>query len=312
MSSKLASVPIELVAVDNRSGEVLQSALPSLWRRKLLVLGSAAIAVVLGSIAVLVLPARYTAEAYIRGGFDPSAAYAVTKEEVRAGSISLDLMRVIETQSRWLQTQELARRVVQQLGLERLRAEVGETVNTPGEVNTPDKEDAAAARLIRRLSVTSDPRAYLIAVRYTTGDPDLAVRITNAFVAEVLRSTRLQTLFQQRAYTQARLSSQLARFGDKHPKVAELRTQLATMNDSLKRQTAESPESVLQTSGENVTKAVAAPSNPHPLRVVGLFVFVSLLLGAGAALWLERDRVLKPISISGGETPLATRGQITA
>ena len=228
MSSKLASVPIELVSVDNRSGEVLQSALASLWRRKLLVLGSAAIAVVLGSIAVLVMPARYTAEAYIRGGFDPSAAYAVTREEdaSRAGSISLDLMRVIETQSRWLETQELALRVVQQLGLERLRPEVGETVNTRG-----DKDSAAAVRLMRQLSVISDPRAYLITVRYTSGDPDLAVRITNAFVAEVLRSTRLQTLFQQRAYTQAKLSSQLARFGEKHPRVAELRTQLATMND---------------------------------------------------------------------------------
>ena len=191
-------------------------------------LGSAAIAIVLGSIAVLVIPARYTAEAYIRGGFDPSAAYAVTRDEdaTRAGIISLDLMRVIETQSRWLETVELALRVVQQLGLERLRPEVGETVNTRG-----DKDSAAAVRLIRRLSVISDPRAYLITVRYTTGDPDLAVRITNAFVAEVLRSTRLQTLFQQRAYTQAKLSSQLARFGEKHPRVAELRTQLATMND---------------------------------------------------------------------------------
>ena len=226
MSSKLKSAPSELASVDIRSGEVLQSALAGLWRRKLLVLGSAAIAVVLGFIAVLVMPARYTAEAYIRGGFD--ASYAVTKEDdtSRAGSISLDLVRVIETQSRWLQTQELARRVVHQLGLERLRSEVGETVNTPG-----DKDGPAAVRLIRRLWVTSDPRAYLITVRYTTGDPDLAVLITNAFVAEVLRSTRLQTLFQQRAYTQGKLSSQLARFGEKHPKVAELRTQLATMND---------------------------------------------------------------------------------
>jgi uncharacterized protein involved in exopolysaccharide biosynthesis len=279
---------MELASADIRSGEVLQAALASLWRRKLLVLGSAAIAVVLGFIAVLVMPARYTAEAYIRGGFDPSAAYAVTKEEdaTRVGSISLDLMRVIETQSRWLQTPELARRVVQQLGLERLRPEVGETVSTGG-----DKDGAAAVRLLRRLSVTSDPRAYLIAVRYTTGDPDLAILITNAFVAEVLRSTRLQTLFQQRAYTQARLSTQLARFGEKHPKVAELRTQLATMNDSLKRQTSESPEAILQTAGENVTKATAAPSNPHPLRVVGLFLFVSLLIGTGVSLWLERDRV---------------------
>jgi len=296
MSSKLASVPIELVSVDSRSGEVLTSALASLWRRKLLVLGSAGIGVVLGSIAILVMPARYTAEAYIRGGFDPSAAYAVIREEsaTKAGSISLDLMRVIETQSRWLQTQELARRVVQQLGLERLRPEVGETVST-----RKDKDGAAAGRLISRLSVAADPRAYLITLRYTSEDPDLAVRITNAFVAEVLRSTGLQTLFQQRAYTQARLSSQLARFGVKHPKVAELRKQLATMNDSLKRRTSESPEAILQSSGENVTTAVAAPSS-HPLRVVGLFLLVSLMMGTGAAFWLERNRLLKSYGLLAG------------
>lgn len=286
MSSRLESAPLELASADIRSGEVLQSALASLWRRKLLVLAGAAIAIVLGFITVLVMPARYTAEAYIRGGFD--AYYAVTKEDdaTRAGSISVDLVRVIETQSRWLQTQELARRVVEQLGLERLKPEVGERANARG-----DKVGPAAVRLIRRLSVTSDSRAYLITVRYTTGDPELAVLITNAFVAEVLRSTRVQTLFQQRAYIQAKLSNQLARFGEKHPKVAELRTQLATMNDSLERQTSESPESILQTAGENVTKAVAAPSSPHPLRVIGLFLLFSLLISTGVALWLERDSV---------------------
>ena len=286
MSSKLDPAPMELASADIRSGEVLQAALASLWRRKLLVLACAAIAVVLGLIAILVMPERYTAEAYIRGGFD--ASYAVTKEDdtTRTGSVNLDLMRVIETQSRWLQTQELARRVVQQLGLERLRPEVGETTNA-----REDQEGPAAVRLIRRLSVTSDPRAYLIEVQYTAGDPDLAVLITNAFVAEVLRSSRLQTLFQQRAYTQTILSSQLAKFGEKHPKVAELRAQLATMNDSLKRQLSDTPETILQTAGENVTQAIAAPSSPHPLRVVGLFLLVSLLIGSGVALWLERDRV---------------------
>jgi hypothetical protein len=190
---------------------------------------------------------------------------------------------------------------VRQLGVERLKPELGETVNTRG-----DKDGAAAVRLLRRLSVTADPRAYLITVRYTSEDPDLAVRITNAFVAEVLRSTGLQTLFQQRAYTQARLSSQLARFGEKHPKVAELRTQLATMDDSLKRRTSESPEAILQSSGENVTTAVAAPSS-HPTRVVGFFLLVSLVMGTGVAFWLERNRVLKSYGFSGGEPTFAIR-----
>jgi uncharacterized protein involved in exopolysaccharide biosynthesis len=286
MSSKLESALIELASVENRSGEVLQSALASLWRRKRLVLGIAALAIVLGVIAVLVMPARYTAEAYIRGFFDGS--YQVTKADDAAstGPISLDLARVIETQSRWLQTQELARRVVQQLGLERLSPDVGEAVETRG-----DKNASAATKLLRRLWVTSDPRAYLITVSFTSGDPKLAELVANTFVAEVLRSTKVQSLFQQRAYTQTKLSSQLAKFGGKHPKVAELTSQLVSINHSLERLMEESSGAILLTAGENVTKAIAAPSTPHPLRVVGLFLFVGILIGTGVALFLERHKV---------------------
>jgi uncharacterized protein involved in exopolysaccharide biosynthesis len=286
MSSKFESARIELAAVEHRSGEVLQSALASLWRRKRLVLGIAAIAVVLGIVAVLVMPARYTAEAYIRGGFD--GAYAVTKTDdaSSSGSISLDLVRVIETQSRWLQTQELARRVVQQLGLQRLTPDVGDSVDTRG-----DQDALAAAKLLRRLSVTSDSRAYLITVGYTSSDPDLAELVANTFVAEVLRSTKVQVLFQQRAVIQSKLLSQLSKFGEKHPKVAELRSQLVTINDALERQMKESPEAILLTAGENVTSAIAAPSSPHPLRVIGLFLLGGLLISIGVALFLERHRV---------------------
>jgi len=292
MSGNLDSAQIELASGDVRSGEVLQAALASLWRRKLIVLTIVAISVALGVIAVLVMPSRYTAEAYIRGGF--AASDAVTKEDdtMRAGSISLDLVRVIETQSRLLESHELARRVVQQLGLERLGSEVseGRWQLFGSAIPQGDQDDRAATRLVRRLSVTSDPRAYLITVRYTTGDPDLAVLITNAFVTEFLRSTTLQTLSQQRASAQATLSKQLAKFGDKHPRVAEARMRLAATADLSKVQLGEVPEAILQAAGENVTEAIATPSNPGPLRVIGLFLLVGLLISTGVALWLERGR----------------------
>ena len=106
---------------------------------------------------------------------------------------------MIETQSRLLQSHDLARRVVQQLGLERLRPEVSETDWLPDKLYgttkvQEDETDRAAARLLRRLSVKSDPRAYLIDVRYTSSNSALAVVITNAFVAESLRSSKLQML----------------------------------------------------------------------------------------------------------------------
>ena len=71
------------------------------------------------------------------------ASNAVAKDEdSKSGpSIGLDLMRVIETQSRLLQSHDLARRVVQQLGLEQLRPEVSERHWLP------DKFYASAANI---------------------------------------------------------------------------------------------------------------------------------------------------------------------
>ena len=86
-------------------------------------------------------------------------------------------MRVIETQSRLLQSHDLARRVVRQLGLEQLRPEVSERHWLPDSFYgsaaniKEDQADRAAAMLLSRLSVTSDLlRTYLIEVRYTGKD----------------------------------------------------------------------------------------------------------------------------------------------
>lgn len=296
MSSNLESAHIELTSLHTGSGEVLQAALASLWRRRLLVSAIAATAVALGILAVAVMPVRYTSEAYIRGEFAASDQGSKDSDTPSAGSISLDLVRVIETQSRLLQSHQVALRVVQELGLERLRPAVGNgrwlsSIFSSGAAKTPgNEEDIAATRLLRGLSVTSDPRAYLITVRYSAGDAALADLITNAFVAELLRSTKLQTLFQQRSAAQASLSKQLAKFGDKYPGVAQARISVAATDDLLKEQLSENPDAILQAAGENVTKAIATPSSPNPPFVIGLLLLLGLAAGTGLALWLERGR----------------------
>ena len=231
-------------------------------------------AIALGATAIVVMPARYTAQAYIRGEYVasdtlPMQVKNVTTGSLGAGPMSLDPVRVIETQTRLLQSNRLARRVVQQLGLDRLQPLLSNRGWLPvlfhrsDSLSKDEQVDIAAGKLLDRLTVLSDPKAYLITVRYSTGDPDLSVLIANAFAAELLRSTRLQVLSQQRSFAQATLSNQLAKFGEKHPKVTELRTQLAAMSDSLNEQLNESPDAILRGAGENVTKAIAAPSRPH-------------------------------------------------
>jgi polysaccharide biosynthesis transport protein len=299
MPDTLDLVPVEPSLRDLASAEVIHLGFASVWRHKLLVAASAAAALGLAIVTVLVLPPSYTAEVYIRGGFAASETVAKDEDNTTvtiAAPISMDLVRVIETGTRVLQSHDLARRVVQQLGLDQIAPVVSRTHWLPIRIyGTPatsedDQIDRAASKLSRHLSVTSDPGAYLIEVRYTDRDPALATAIANAFVAEFLRSSKLQALSEQRALAEANLSRLHAKFGDKHPRVALAKSRLEATDGLMKQELAKSSEEVIQAAGENVTKVVAAPSSPNPRLIVALLLLLGLTAGVGVAFWLERNR----------------------
>jgi uncharacterized protein involved in exopolysaccharide biosynthesis len=297
MTSNLDLVRMATASADiGGSGLVGQAVLASLWRRRRLMLGIAAVALVLGILVVVAMPKRYTAEAHIRGEFLALDTAVKDDKSMGMGSISLDLGRVMETQSGLLQSQQVALRVVQQIGLERLTPVVSQPRWLPSALDgsatktTEELEETAAARLLKSLSVRSDPSAYLLTVMYSAGDPELAVVIANTFAAELLRNARLQQLSQQRAYAEATLAQQLAKFGDKHPRVADARMKLAATNGLLKDQLSEAPEAVVQAAGENVTQATSHPSSPRTVFVIGLLLLIGLVIGICASLWLEHDR----------------------
>jgi uncharacterized protein involved in exopolysaccharide biosynthesis len=277
------------------SGHVLHAMLASLWRRKQLVLVIGVAALTLGLLALYLTHKRYTAEAYIRGELAVTDTVAKDDDSVSPGSMSLDVIRVIETESLLLQSHQVARRVVQDLGLERLKPVVGgsgwlSSVFGGDASASGDAVDSAATRLLRGLSVTSDPRAYLITVRYSAGDPELAAEIANSFVAELLRSIKLQQLLQQRSVALVGLSKQLGKFGERHPGVVAAKLRLETADQGLKAELGEAGEAILKGAGENVTPAIAAVSGPRPAFVLGLLLVAGLVAGASAALFLERGR----------------------
>ena len=183
------------------------------------------------------MPERYSAAAYVRGVVPGSNAMAKDDNDNAGATIGLDLGRVLETQTRLLSSYQLAHRVIEQIGLIELRPELNEAplplidIFSHSGNATEHKDDKAVAAVLRNLTVTSDPRAYLITVRYSDRDPQLAAVIADAFVAEFLRSVKLQALAQQRAAAQGALAKQLATFGPKHPKVGEAKARLASLDD---------------------------------------------------------------------------------
>src|SRR5262249_16028453 len=159
-----------------------------------------------------------------------------------------------------LQSHQLARQVVERVGLKKLRPEVGEGSWLKFYVQPADSpgrpEELAATKLLDRLSVTTDGRAYLITVRYKEArDPELATLIANAFVGEILRKTQLEILAQQRSSTQASLSKRLAKFGDKYPRVIEAKLQLVAIDHLPEKWQRETHDEILRAAGENVTLA---------------------------------------------------------
>jgi uncharacterized protein involved in exopolysaccharide biosynthesis len=271
----------------------------AIWHRKLLVLSVVMTGLLLGIAAAVLIRPQHAAQGYIRGEFIaqdtlPMQVKNMSTGLMSAGPMSLDLVRVIETQSRLLQSNRLARRVAEQIGLDQLQPILSKRGWLPdilhrGAAQKPeDPLDKAAGQLLDGLNVTSDPRAYLITLRYRSADPDLSVLIANAFAAELLRSTRLQVLLQQRNNAQTQLSTLLAKFGERHPKVAELRKQLAVTDESLRRQMREPSDKILQAAGENVTKAMSVGPSPKRSFVLGLSMLLGFTIGIGTALWLER------------------------
>jgi uncharacterized protein involved in exopolysaccharide biosynthesis len=272
-----------------------------LARHKLLILAIVATALVLGVVVTLSMPKRYTADAYIREGFAASDSSGAARATSGDRPISYDASLLVETRSQLFQSHQLARQVVESLGLDRLRPVIGQgplsswlqaalygdATKAPGY-----QIDMAAAKLIRGLSVKTAPRVYQIVLRYSAEDAELAADITNAFLVAFIRMTTLQKLSGQRAAAQTALSESLATLGDKHPKVREARMRLTSVDSLIKEQLGKSPDDILKSAGENVTfaKASVIPSSPNPRLILGIALFLGIAAGPGLVLWLERKR----------------------
>jgi len=290
----LDSVHTESPPLGVQYEQVLTGLLVRLLRHKLLIMIMVATALALGIMATLAMPKRYTAEAYVRGSF--AASDSVVPRGTSGDHVAFDASQIVETRSRLFQSHQLARRVLQDLNVEGLHVAgkgtfswLGAKLNGDVAESPGYQEDLTAMRLLRGLSIATEPRVYQIVLRYTDEDPRRAALITNAFVVEFLRMTTLQSLSGERTSAQAELSESLATLGDKHPKVRGMKMRLAAIDGLIKEELSKPAKDIQKRTGENVTFAEAnlVPSSPKPVVVIGIALLIGLFVSCGLAIWLE-------------------------
>jgi len=292
MSKILDSVYTGETSLGPHYDQTLQGALTNIWRHKLLVLVTVAVALVIGVALTLMMPKKYTATAYLSDTFSAEDATLTEKKSTAGATIGVDASMLVETQSRLLQSPAFAQRVMQRVGLDRFSPAAGKKLSWLqaqfyGDVaRTPEfQKDLAAKRFLRGLSIKTEPRVYLIAIEYKAGDPELAALIANAFAVEFLQATKLQTLSEQRDAAERELRTERATLGEKHPKVIEAKMHLEAATARLKAQLGKTTAEIERTANGTVTFAHAdsVPSSPKPTVWIGVALLVGLIAGVAIA-----------------------------
>ncbi|MBB4370464.1 uncharacterized protein involved in exopolysaccharide biosynthesis [Bradyrhizobium sp. cir1] len=277
--------------------EVAQSALRLIWGRKLLITSVLLIAVSLAAIALVLIGPRYSGEATIRLNFlrDEPPNGAKTQPIAVADAVAL-----VESTARTIRSRATANAVVARLGLDKDPDFARETMvwhtfflirGALGlEEATPTSRHLAASQLMRMITVTNEPRSYLISITVTTSDPERATTLANAVALEYLRGQMLQQLSDDQAAVERELAQLSSVYGVRHPSYALARGRLNFLQDRLTalRDGASGDDNLRLVAGQLFVPAemTFVPSGPPILLIFGLAAGAALVAGIWLALQL--------------------------
>jgi succinoglycan biosynthesis transport protein ExoP len=217
---------------------VFRDFMQALRRHRLLVIGCALVGTLVGTAILLSMQPQYTAGASIV--LDPRKPRVTDLPSVISEQTTTPEALQLRSETKILQSEELARRVITGLGLiglpefegnssplNAVERQIGAAgaylANLAAEHGgfglpaslidrlTPaprasvinlqrDKVGRAIDAYLRRLTVTNDGRSYIIGIQFTSADPELAANIVNAHVELYLQD---QVAFQRTATRQA-------------------------------------------------------------------------------------------------------------
>ena len=284
---------------------VVRNTLLILWKHRLLVVRVLGVALAVCLIAVTFMAPRYTGEAIIQ--LDFVRTEGVAGEKVLS-TAAVDAAAVVDSAARIIRSRGTASAVVSALTLE----------NEPGYANqslpsralssvwsifgrpVPTPRDLAVSRLMDQITVTNDPRSYLITVGVTTSDPVRAARLANWVASEYLRGRLREQTTEAYAAAEREIAALSAVVGPRHPTYLGALAKLEHMKEALdvgrkgiaavEREAVITPDMVRFAAGQSMLPAevTMVPSGPNVVLLFVLTILAALAMGVVLSLLIER------------------------
>jgi uncharacterized protein involved in exopolysaccharide biosynthesis len=243
MTLKLEFGNSETVNLRSHYEQVAIDTMKLLWRRKQLIAAFLVAFPALAFLALVLMGPRYTAESMIELGFSRKGGATKAQESMA----NLDAAVLVDGAARLLRSRPMVGTVVTRLGLDKdpqytrnslsLRAlAFGQAVlGLPQPESTP--HDRAVNRLLRQISITAQPRSYIISIAATADRPERATVLVNALASAYLQSRMMQEV----AAAESELKQASAIYGARHPqyqlaemRVRDLKAELNALGEGLK------------------------------------------------------------------------------
>jgi capsular exopolysaccharide synthesis family protein len=191
----------------------------------------------------------------------------------------------------------------QALGLEWVTLSVVRSALGLGSAS-PSPHDLAVKELMRRVTVTNDPRSYLISVAATAETPERAAKLANAVALEYLRGQLLQKLTDAQVTVEHEMAAISSVFGSNHPnygrgraRLDELQARLRTLRDG-----SSDDDAIKLAAGPWLLAAekVVVPSSPSMKLILGVPVGLALVAGIWLAVMLDRRGLRSERDVNSG------------
>jgi putative transposase len=298
---ELSTTPLKIERYDastlrSAREDIAHEVLRLLWRRKGL-LATMLVAGLLVAAAILVLiPPRYTADAFVVPNFRTAAvSSAGTANANSTGQIAwTDASSLVDSAARIIRSRANAGAVVARLGLDGDPAFTHESIMRRAiatvrrvlgldPVTPASPHDLAVDALMRKVTVTNEPRSYVISVTAAADSPELAAKLANSVALEYLHNQAVEQLTNARTTAEHDLAQLSSIYGARHPnsisvraKLDDLNRRLAALRDGLSIEDVDALGV-----GQSLIAAdkVQIPSSPDPKLILVVTLAAALVVG---------------------------------